>query len=115
MKNGIESLILSGKERKLNNADTQYISNIIMSIIDDDIVSDYFFIIGQYQSQKKSKGLNAPQISDLSGVPESTIRRTENLRNIPNVTNLMKMLRTVGLKLTVEPVCESRPQPININ
>lgn len=100
-------LNVSWKLYSFSECDTKNISEIIVSILEDEILNDYFYILGKYHEAKTAMKLTTTQISKDCGVPELTIRRTENLRNVPNIINLMRMLNSVGLQLMISPISKS--------
>lgn len=50
---------------------------------------------------RKSLGLSQKQLGILSGVPQPSIARTEKGITDPNLTTLLKLLKPMGLTLTI--------------
>lgn len=115
MKKTIEDVITSSGEVPFSECDTKNISEIIVSVLEDEVLNDYFYILGKYYDAKTAMKLTTTQISKNCGIPELTIRRTENLRNIPNIINLIRMLKSVGLQLVISPISETSKDEEDLN
>ena len=59
---------------------------------------------------RKEKNLTQQQLSDISGIKQTTIARIENGTNSPMVSTLMKMLYSMGYTLKVVPLEKERNQ-----
>ena len=102
MKKTIYELLDNRDLSKLDNKDE--INEIITSIFTDPNIDDYLKIISIYVKAKNDKNISTEYISRTTSLPRKTIERFENLQNIPKTTNLIQILRSIGLKLTVIPI-----------
>lgn len=61
-------------------------------------------ILGAILSGRKDKGLTQKELGDLSGVAQTFIARLENFRTDPQLSTILKILRSLGKTLAVVPV-----------
>ena len=105
MKRTIEELI-EDTSTKITEENIKGISEVIVDDLLSDFMQNYFDILSKYIKTKKEKDLSTPFVARKSELPELTVKRVENIQSIPKVTNLIKMLNSVGLKLAVVPIEE---------
>lgn len=94
----LENPVLLKEEGNSANVSDIFIEELISGVIDE-----YFDILNKYIKAKKDLEMLNSDISKNSGLPDITIRKCENLQTIPRVFTLIKLLHSVGLKLTTEP------------
>lgn len=58
-------------------------------------------IISEMIKQRNSLGLSQRDLAAICGIPQSSIARIESFQTTPNLATLIKLLRPLGLKLTV--------------
>ncbi|XCP84394.1 helix-turn-helix domain-containing protein [Roseburia hominis] len=58
-------------------------------------------IISEMIKQRNSLGLSQRDLAALCGIPQSSIARIESFQTTPNLATLLKLLRPLGLKLTL--------------
>ena len=58
-------------------------------------------IIGSIVEQRNSMGLSQRELADICEIPQSTLARIESFKTTPNLVTLLKILRPLGLSLTV--------------
>ena len=58
-------------------------------------------IIGAIIKQRNELGLSQRELASICGLPQSSVARTESLQTTPNLATLLKILRPLGLKLTI--------------
>jgi ribosome-binding protein aMBF1 (putative translation factor) len=58
-------------------------------------------IVGAIIEQRKTLGLSQRELAQLCGIPQSSVARIESFRTTPNLDTLLKIMRPLGLKLTV--------------
>ena len=68
----------------------------IMSEIEEQAI-----IISSIIEQRNALGLSQRDLAELCGMPQSSIARIESFKTTPNLATLLKMLRPLGLKLTI--------------
>lgn len=105
MKPIIEELI-NDNSLKINKENIQGISESIVEELLSSEMSNYFEILNAYINKKKEKDMSTSVVARTSEFPELTIKRFENIQSIPKVTNLIKVLHSVGLKLIAVPIDE---------
>ena len=64
-----------------------------------DIMSD---IISKMIERRQELGLSQRELEKLSGIKQEAICRIENMRNMPRIDTLLKLMEPLGLKLSVE-------------
>jgi ribosome-binding protein aMBF1 (putative translation factor) len=64
-----------------------------------DIMSD---IISKMIERRQELGLSQRELEKLSGIKQEAICRIENMRNMPQIDTLIKLMEPLGLKLSVE-------------
>lgn len=58
-------------------------------------------IISTVIAQRKMLGLSQRDLASLCEIPQSSVARIESLQTTPNLATLLKLLRALGLKLTI--------------
>ena len=58
-------------------------------------------IIAADIKQRNELGLSQRDLAAICGIPQSSVARIESMQTNPNITTLLKILRPLGLKLTV--------------
>ena len=58
-------------------------------------------IIAAVIKQRNELGLSQRDLAAICGIPQSSVARIESMKTNPNITTLLKILRHLGLKLTV--------------
>ena len=58
-------------------------------------------IVNAIINQRNALGLSQRNLADICGIPQSSIARIESFQTTPNLTTLLKILRPLGLKLTI--------------
>lgn len=58
-------------------------------------------IISEIIKQRNALGLSQRDLASICGVPQSSVARIESFQTTPNLATLIKILRNLGLKLTV--------------
>ena len=58
-------------------------------------------IIAAVIKQRNELGLSQRDLAAICGIPQSSVARIESMQTNPNITTLLKILRPLGLKLTV--------------
>ena len=58
-------------------------------------------IISAVIKQRNALGLSQRDLASICGIPQSSIARIESFQTTPNLATLLKLLRPLGLKLTV--------------
>lgn len=102
MKSSIE--ILLDSDSLLDSDDIGNINQTFLSDLSDGSLRNYLSILNEYIKQKKENGLSTFNISQKSHLPELTIKKFENLKTVPKILTVLKILRSVGLKLAVVPI-----------
>ena len=64
-------------------------------------IEEQAVIIGAVILQRKELGLSQRDLASLCGIPQSSVARIESFQTTPNLSTLLKILRALGLKLTV--------------
>lgn len=106
MKVTIENLLDDGL--KITPENSREISEMFINEITDGNVDEYCKILNTYIKSKKNLKLLTSDVSRESGLPEITIKKFENLQVFPRILTVIKILKTVGLKLTVVPIEDKR-------
>lgn len=58
-------------------------------------------IISTVIRQRNELGLSQRDLAAICGIPQSSVARIESFQTTPNLATLLKILRPLGLKLTV--------------
>ncbi len=58
-------------------------------------------IISEIVKQRNALGLSQRDLASLCGMPQSSVARIESFQSTPSLATLIKLLRPLGLKLTV--------------
>ena len=58
-------------------------------------------IISALIEQRNALGLSQRELANICGIPQSSIARIESFQTTPNLATLLKLLRPLGLKLTI--------------
>ncbi len=59
-------------------------------------------IISAVIEQRNALGLSQRDLAKICGIPQSSVARIESFQTTPNLATLLKILRSLGLKLMVE-------------
>lgn len=109
MKASIENLLDDGF--KINSENSKDIRELFVNEIIEGNVDEYFKILNTYIKTKKNLKFLTSDVSKESGLPEITIKKFENLQVVPRILTVIKILKTVGLRLTVVPIEDSQIEP----
>ena len=60
-------------------------------------------IIGKIIEARNGKGITQAEMANICGWKQPAVARYENMKSEPQLSNLIKMLRALGLKLAVVP------------
>ena len=60
-------------------------------------------IVSALIEQRKSLGISQRELASLCGIPQSSVARIESYKTTPNLDTLLKIMRPLGLTLTVSP------------
>ncbi len=58
-------------------------------------------IISVLIAQRNELGLSQRDLASMCGIPQSSVARIESMKTTPNLATLLKILRPLGLKLTI--------------
>ncbi|MBQ7954770.1 MAG: helix-turn-helix transcriptional regulator [Lachnospiraceae bacterium] len=58
-------------------------------------------IISAVIQQRNALGLSQRDLAEICGIPQSSVSRIESFQTTPNLATLLKILRPLGLKLTI--------------
>lgn len=58
-------------------------------------------IISAVIKQRNELGLSQRDLAEICDIPQSSVARIESLQTTPNLATLLKILRPLGLKLTI--------------
>jgi ribosome-binding protein aMBF1 (putative translation factor) len=58
-------------------------------------------IISAMIKQRNALGLSQRDLAAICNIPQSSVARIESLQTTPNLATLLKILRPLGLKLTI--------------
>lgn len=58
-------------------------------------------IISAVIKQRNELGLSQRELASICGIPQSSVARIESFQTTPNLATLLKILRPLGLKLTI--------------
>ena len=68
---------------------------------DIDEIEEQAAIISAVIQQRHALGVSQRELANLCGIPQSSVARIESLKTTPNLDTLLKIMRPLGLKLTV--------------
>ena len=66
-----------------------------------DEIEEQAAIISEMIKQRKSLGLSQRELATSCGIPQSSVARIESLKTTPTLATLLKILKPLGLKLTI--------------
>jgi predicted transcriptional regulator len=69
-------------------------------------------IIGEILKIRKEKGITQAELETITGVKQSFIARLENNKMDPQLTTILKILKPLGMTLTVVPLDENQQNVI---
>ena len=58
-------------------------------------------IISAIIEQRNALGLSQRDLASICNIPQSSVARIESFQTTPNLSTLLKLLRPLGLKLTI--------------
>ena len=58
-------------------------------------------IISAVIKQRNEVGLSQRDLAAICGIPQSSVARIESFQSTPNLATLLKIMRPLGLKLTI--------------
>lgn len=58
-------------------------------------------IISAVIQQRHALGISQRELASLCNIPQSSVARIESFKTTPNLDTLLKLLRPLGLKLTI--------------
>ncbi len=61
-------------------------------------------IVGTLIEKRNSLGLSQRELASMCGIPQSSVAKIESFKTIPNLDTLLKIMKPLGLKLTVSTV-----------
>ena len=61
-------------------------------------------IISKMIEQRNILGLTQRQLAEMCDMPQSSVARIEALRTTPNIDTLLKIMKPLGLRLTVSKI-----------
>lgn len=64
-------------------------------------------IVGAMIEKRHHLGLSQRDLAKLCGLPHSSVARIESGKSTPNLSTLLKILRQLGLSLTVSPTSQA--------
>lgn len=64
-------------------------------------IEEQALIISTVIKQRTELGLSQRDLAALCGIPQSSVARIESFQTTPNLATLLKLLRPLGLKLTI--------------
>jgi len=64
-------------------------------------IEEQAVIISTIIKQRNELGLSQRELARICGIPQSSVARIESFQTTPNLATLLKLLRPLGLKLTV--------------
>ncbi len=101
MKQTIEDLLFTRDDKILTTNDKAYIKEIFLQTLKDNTTRDYLDLLSMYMKARRKQDMSSADVSRMSGVPEITVLRFENLQTVPQTITLMKILNAVGLEICV--------------
>ena len=69
--------------------------------IDLEYAEEQAQIISAIIQQRNSLGLSQRDLASICGLPQSSVARIESYQTTPNLSTLLKILKPLGLKLTI--------------
>ena len=60
--------------------------------------------VTQIIQRRNELGMTQRELASLSGLPQSSIARIETLRTVPNIETIIKIVRPLGLQLSLLPI-----------
>ena len=91
---------------KLTQDSGQKINDIFTKEMEAGLLLQYFSILDMYNKHKRKHNLTTKAIAEITSLPELTITRVENLQVVPKLSTILKMLDSVGLQFSINPVVE---------
>lgn len=61
-------------------------------------------IVGALIEQRKALGISQRDLAAICGMPQSSVARIESFKTTPNLDTLLKMMKPLGLTLTVSTI-----------
>lgn len=61
-------------------------------------------IVGAAIRERKDKGITQRELAQLCGIPQSSVARIEAFQTTPRLETMIKIMRSLGLKMTVSRV-----------
>lgn len=61
-------------------------------------------IVGALIEQRKILGISQRDLAAICGMPQSSVARIESFKTTPNLDTLLKMMKPLGLTLTVSAI-----------
>ncbi len=58
-------------------------------------------IISAIIEQRKELGMSQRELASICGIPQSSVARIESFQTIPKLSTILKIMKPLGLKLTV--------------
>lgn len=68
---------------------------------DIDEVESIASIVGALIEKRNALGISQRELASLCGIPQSSVARIESYKSTPNLDTLIKIMRPLGLRLTV--------------
>ena len=68
---------------------------------DIDEVESGAAIVGALIEKRNALGISQRELASLCGIPQSSVARIESYKSTPNLDTLIKIMRPLGLRLTV--------------
>ena len=59
-------------------------------------------IVSAMVKQRNAMGISQRELAAMCGIPQSSVARIESFKTTPNLDTLLKILKPLGLKLTVQ-------------
>lgn len=60
-----------------------------------------FIIIVAMIEQRNALGISQRDLASMCGIPQSSVARIESFKTTPNLATILKIMRSLGLKLSV--------------
>lgn len=64
-------------------------------------IEDLASIVGAVIEQRNELGISQRELASLCGIPQSSVARIESFKTTPNLETLLKIMKPLGLRLTV--------------
>ena len=58
-------------------------------------------IVSAIIKQRKQLGISQRELASLCNIPQSSVARIESFQTTPNLSTLLKLMRPLGLQLTI--------------